>query len=181
MFELLISFLQIGAFSIGGGYATLPLIQEQIVELHQWLTYKEFTDIITISQMTPGPLAVNGSTFVGLRIGGIPGAIVATFGCVISGILISLSLHRFFQKNHSPCIEQTFKALKSISVGLIASASSTILLLSWFGCSSNCRCHQFCSYRPSAQIPPQSGPGNGYLRHRRCHILLVRPILKKFS
>ena len=61
MFELLISFLQIGAFSIGGGYATLPLIQEQIVELHQWLTYKEFTDIITISQMTPGPLAVNGS------------------------------------------------------------------------------------------------------------------------
>ena len=66
MFELLISFLQIGAFSIGGGYATLPLIQEQIVELHQWLTYKEFTDIITISQMTPGPLAVNGSTFVGL-------------------------------------------------------------------------------------------------------------------
>lgn len=136
MFELLISFLQIGAFSIGGGYATLPLIQEQIVELHQWLTYKEFTDIITISQMTPGPLAVNGSTFVGLRIGGIPGAIVATFGCVISGILISLSLHRFLQKNHSPCIEQTFKALKSISVGLIASASSTILLLSWFGCSS---------------------------------------------
>lgn len=191
MFELLISFLQIGAFSIGGGYATLPLIQEQIVELHQWLTYKEFTDIITISQMTPGPLAVNGSTFVGLRIGGIPGAIVATFGCVISGILISLSLHRFFQKNHSPCIEQTFKALKSISVGLIASASSTILLLSWFGCSSwanhqppgrfNCRCYQFCSYRPSAQIPSQSGPGNGYLRHRRYHILLVRPILKKFS
>lgn len=136
MFDLLISFLQVGAFSIGGGYATLPLIQEQIVELHQWLTYKEFTDIITISQMTPGPLAVNGSTFVGLRVGGIIGAITATFGCVISGIIISLSLHSFFQKKHSTKIETTFKALKSISVGLIASAASTILLLSWFGASS---------------------------------------------
>ena len=62
MLELLISFLYVGLFSIGGGYATLPLIQEQIVELHGWLSYKEFTDIITISQMTPGPLAVNGST-----------------------------------------------------------------------------------------------------------------------
>ena len=69
MLELLISFLYVGLFSIGGGYATLPLIQEQIVELHGWLSYKEFTDIITISQMTPGPLAVNGSTFVGLRRG----------------------------------------------------------------------------------------------------------------
>lgn len=136
MFELLLSFLQVGAFSIGGGYATLPLIQEQIVELHQWLTYKEFTDIITISQMTPGPLAVNGSTFVGLRVAGIWGAIIATFGCVISGIIISLSLHRFFQNHHSPLIETSFKALKSISVGLIASAASTILLLSWFGANS---------------------------------------------
>ncbi len=136
MFELLLSFLQVGAFSIGGGYATLPLIQEQIVELHQWLTYKEFTDIITISQMTPGPLAVNGSTFVGLRVAGIGGAVVATFGCVISGIIIFLTLHRFFQNNHSPLIETTFTALKSISVGLIASAASTILLLSWFGANS---------------------------------------------
>lgn len=136
MFELLISFLQVGAFSIGGGYATLPLIQEQIVEMHQWLTYKEFTDIITISQMTPGPLAVNGSTFVGLRVGGILGAVTATFGCVISGIIISLSLNCFFQKKHSSNIDTVFKALKSISVGLIASASSTILLLSWFGANS---------------------------------------------
>lgn len=136
MFDLLVSFLYVGAFSIGGGYATLPLIQEQIVELHQWLTYKEFTDIITISQMTPGPLAVNGSTFVGLRVAGFWGAIIATFGCVISGVIISLGLHSFFQRNHSPNIEIALTALKSISVGLIASAASTILLLSWFSASS---------------------------------------------
>ena len=183
MFELLISFLQIGAFSIGGGYATLPLIQEQIVELHQWLTYKEFTDIITISQMTPGPLAVNGSTFVGLRIGGIPGAIVATFGCVISGILISLSLHRFFQKNFQSA-EINFR--RSDCFSLFNHSAAVLVRLQFLANHQspgrfNCRCYQFCSYRPSAQIPSQSGPGNGYLRHRRCHILLVRPILKKFS
>ena len=67
MLELLISFLYVGLFSIGGGYATLPLIQEQIVELHGWLSYKEFTDIITISQMTPGPLAVPLSSACGWR------------------------------------------------------------------------------------------------------------------
>ena len=136
MLELLISFLYVGLFSIGGGYATLPLIQEQIVELHGWLSYKEFTDIITISQMTPGPLAVNCSTFVGLRVAGIFGAVVATFGCVISGVLISLALQSFFAKNKSETVELTLKALKSVSIGLIASAASVIVLLSWFAVSS---------------------------------------------
>ena len=107
MLELLISFLYVGLFSIGGGYATLPLIQEQIVVLHGRLSYKEFTDIITISQMPPGPLAVNGSTFVGLRVAGIFGAVVATFGCVISGVLISLALQSFFAKNKSETVELT--------------------------------------------------------------------------
>ena len=98
IFVLLISFLQIGLFSVGGGYATIPLIQEQVVNIHKWLTFQEFTDIITISQMTPGPLAVNTSTFVGIRIAGIPGAIIATFGCVISGFIISIALYNFFNK-----------------------------------------------------------------------------------
>ncbi len=136
MLELLWSFLYVGFFSIGGGYATLPLIQEQIVEYHHWLTYKEFTDIITISQMTPGPLAVNGSTFVGLRVAGIPGAVAATFGCVISGIIVSLCLQSFFAKHQSEMIGLVLKALKSVSIGLIASAAMIILLLSWFGANS---------------------------------------------
>ena len=83
--ELFWEFLQIGLCSIGGGYATIPLIQAQVVEGRQWLTLQEFTDILTISQMTPGPLAVNVSTFVGLRTAGIPGAIAATAGCVLCG------------------------------------------------------------------------------------------------
>nr|WP_228370448.1 chromate transporter [Gottschalkia acidurici] len=97
IFTLFISFLQIGLFSIGGGYAIIPLIQEQVVNSYGWLTLKEFTDIITISQMTPGPLAVNTASFVGTRIAGISGAIVATLGCIISGFIISIFLYNFLK------------------------------------------------------------------------------------
>ena len=63
-FQLFLSFLQIGAFSFGGGYAAMPLIQNQVVDLHHWLNLAEFTDLVTISQMTPGPIAINSATFV---------------------------------------------------------------------------------------------------------------------
>ena len=80
--QLFWSFIQIGMFSFGGGYAAMPLIQGQVVNTHEWLTMTEFTDLITISQMTPGPIAVNSATFVGMKIAGIPGAVVATLGCI---------------------------------------------------------------------------------------------------
>lgn len=132
--ELLISFFQIGLFSIGGGYATIPLIQEQVVSLHGWLSFQEFTDIITISQMTPGPIAVNTSTFVGLRIAGVPGAMAATFGCVISGFVISLFLYRFFRKHQgAPAVEGVLQGLRSASVGLIAAAACTIVCIALWG------------------------------------------------
>ena len=76
--RLFSTFFKIGLFSIGGGYAILPMIKEQVVLAKHWLTGQEFTDIITISQMTPGPIAVNTSSFVGIRVAGIPGAVVAT-------------------------------------------------------------------------------------------------------
>lgn len=128
LLSLWVSFLQIGLFSIGGGYATIPLIQEQVVNLHGWLNAQEFTDIITISQMTPGPIAVNTSTFVGIRIAGIAGAVIATFGCVLSGFLISICLFRFFQKHRQAQFAvDILKGLRTASVGLIASAACTIL------------------------------------------------------
>ena len=77
--QLFWSFLQIGLFSFGGGYAAMPLIQGQVVTSHGWLTMSEFTDLITISQMTPGPIAVNSATFVGLKIAGIPGAVAVSY------------------------------------------------------------------------------------------------------
>ena len=99
-----------------------------------WIGEKVFADIITISQMTPGPLAVNTSTFVGLQIAGAAGAVVATVGCVFCGVAISLTLYRFFQKHkESVYIFETLNGLKAASLGLIVSAAATIILLSFFG------------------------------------------------
>lgn len=136
LLSLLISFLQIGLFSIGGGYATIPLIQEQVVEAHKWLTFREFTDIITISQMTPGPLAVNTSTFVGMRIAGLAGSLTATFGCVISGFAISICLYRFFTVHRgSSIILNALNGLKSAAAGLIAASAAVIMMIALLGTS----------------------------------------------
>ena len=110
-------------FSIGGGYAIIPLIQEKVVNQTGWISEKMFTDIITISQMTLGPLAVNTSTFVGLQIGGFWGAVAATLGCVLCGVVISLFLYIF----------EILNGLKSASLGLIISAAATIIILALFG------------------------------------------------
>ena len=131
---LFLTFFQIGLFSIGGGYAVIPAIQQQVVETYEWISQRVFTDILTISQMTPGPLTVNTSTFVGMRMAGVAGAVAATAGCVICGIVISLSLYRFFQRHRdSKMIFELLCGLKSASLGLIASAAGTILLLTFFG------------------------------------------------
>ncbi len=101
--QLFWSFFQVGLFSIGGGYASMPLIQSQVVNLHHWLTLTEFTDLITISQMTPGPIAINSATFVGIRLAGFAGAIVATIGCILPACIIVsiLALLYFKYKNLS--------------------------------------------------------------------------------
>lgn len=134
LLQLVFIFFKIGLFSIGGGYAIIPLIQAQVVERFGWISQKTFTDIITISQMTPGPLAVNTSTFIGIQIGGIAGAVLATAGCVISGIAISVFLYRFFKKHsQSRYILEVLNGLKASSLGLIISAAAVILLTAFTG------------------------------------------------
>lgn len=90
--QLFWSFFQIGLFSIGGGYAAMPLTQQQVVDQHAWLTMAQFADIMTIAEMTPGPIAINSATFVGIRVAGLPGAIVATAGYVLPSCAIVLAL-----------------------------------------------------------------------------------------
>ncbi|MCH1982005.1 chromate transporter [Ruminococcus sp. OA3] len=134
IWQLFMAFFQIGLFSIGGGYAVIPLIQEQVVASHGWVSQQTFTDIITISQMTPGPLAVNTSTFIGLQVAGIPGAVLATFGCVISGVVISSALYSFLKRHRkSVYVLEIFRGLKAASSGLIASAAVTILMVAFTG------------------------------------------------
>lgn len=132
VWQLFTVFFQIGMFSIGGGYAVIPMIRDHVVIQQGWITQKTFADIITLSQMTPGPLALNTSTFVGLQIAGIPGAIAATVGCIIPGVVSALLLYLFFKKyRQSLYVSGVLEGLKAASVGLIMSAGGTILMLTF--------------------------------------------------
>ena len=132
--ELLWSFFQIGLFSIGGGYAAMPLIEHQVVDLHGWLTLTQFADIVTISQMTPGPIAINSATFVGTRVAGLPGAIVATVGCVLPSCIIVLFLAFLYERYRGLGVVQGILAgLSPAVVALIASAGLSLLSLALCG------------------------------------------------
>ncbi len=96
--KLYLVFANIGLLSFGGGYATLPLIQEFVIEKYHWLDMSTMLDLISISQMTPGPIAINSASFVGNKIGGILGSIVATFGVITPQIII-LSLFLILNLN----------------------------------------------------------------------------------
>ena len=135
--QLFISFLQIGMFSFGGGYAAMPLIQGQVVTLHQWLSMEEFTDLITISQMTPGPIAVNSATFVGIKIAGIPGAIVATFGCILpSCVIVTLLAKLYLKYRNMGMLQGILGSLRPAVVAMIASAGISILITAFWGSRS---------------------------------------------
>lgn len=132
--ELFLSFFQIGLLSFGGGMAAIPLIQAQVVTQHSWLTLTEFTDLVTISEMTPGPIAVNASTFVGTRIAGIPGALVATAGCILpSCCIVSLLAWLYFRYRNLSYIQGCLTGLRPAIVALIASAGLSILSLALWG------------------------------------------------
>lgn len=131
--QLFLSFLQIGLFSFGGGYAAMPLIQGQVVTLHGWLGMKEFTDLVTISQMTPGPIAINSATFVGIKIAGIPGAAVATFGCILPSCIIVIVIARVYLKYRSMAMLQgVLQSLRPAVVAMIASAGISILITAFW-------------------------------------------------
>lgn len=126
--ELFWSFFQIGLLSIGGGYAAIPLIQNQIVETKHWMTLAEVADIITIAEMTPGPIAINASTFVGMKIAGLQGAIIATIGCITPSCIIVLTLALLYDKyKNLSIIEDIIMTLRPAIIGLIASAGCSIL------------------------------------------------------
>lgn len=132
--QLFFSFLQVGMFSFGGGYAAMPLIQGQVVTAHKWLGMSEFTDLITISQMTPGPIAVNSATFVGIKIAGIPGALVATFGCILpSCIIVTVIAKLYLKYRNMAMLQGVLNSLRPAVVAMIASAGISILITAFWG------------------------------------------------
>lgn len=132
--QLFLSFIQIGLFSIGGGMAAMPLIQNQVVDLHHWLSLTEFTDLITIAEMTPGPIAINSATFVGIKIAGIGGALVATLGCILpSCIIVSFLAWIYFKFKELTVIQGILGGLRPAVVSLIGAAGITIFILAVWG------------------------------------------------
>ena len=129
LWTLFAVFFKIGLFSFGGGYAILPLIQKEVVESHKWISITQFTDIVAVSQVTPGPIAINSSTYVGYLVtGDAVGATVATLGLVLPSVIVMTLFSIFFLKfQNNKYISNAFAGLRVVVVGLILSA--TLLLM----------------------------------------------------
>ncbi len=134
--QMFLTYCQIGLFSFGGGYAAMPLIQSLVVEGRGWLTMAEYTDLLTIAEMTPGPIAVNSATFVGQKMAGLPGAVVCTLGCITPSLVIVLALAWAYTRyRRLDLVQSVLRELRPAVVAMIAGAGLTILLMAFFGTS----------------------------------------------
>ncbi|MDR2293197.1 MAG: chromate transporter [Prevotellaceae bacterium] len=130
LIQLFITFFKIGLFGFGGGYAMLSMIQYEVVEAHQWVDIKEFTDIVAISQSTPGPIAINCATYIGYTAtgGNILGSTVATFAVCLPSIIIMLIVCKFFlafRKNKY--FSAALKGMMPAAIGLVAAAALMLM------------------------------------------------------
>lgn len=128
LLELFWAFFQVGLFSIGGGYAALGVIQQQAVETYGWITQAEYLDLVTIAEMTPGPITLNSATFVGLRVGGLGGAVLATFASILPAIIIvSLLAYIYFTYGKMDMVQGVLAGLRPAVVGIIGAAALKIV------------------------------------------------------
>lgn len=126
--QLFLSYLKIGFFGFGGGYAMLSLIQNEIVEQRGWLTATQFADIVAVSQITPGPIAINSATYIGFEVAGFWGSAIATFAVCLPSLTLMLSLTWFFLRHRDNRYIQTIvKAVGPVVVGMIASAALLLM------------------------------------------------------
>ncbi|NTW91186.1 MAG: chromate transporter [Erysipelotrichaceae bacterium] len=131
LLDLFITFLIIGVSAFGGGYAVMPLIQNYIVDSRHWITMNELADITSLSQMTPGPIMINAATFVGIKVGGNIGGLVATLGSVLPSFILVLILGYLFAKHGNlHFIQNIMKGLRPTIVGLIAVAALSLFITS---------------------------------------------------
>lgn len=133
--QLFYTFFKIGLFGFGGGYAMLSMIQAEVVTRYEWMTPQEFTDIVAISQMTPGPIGINSATYVGFTAtGNVWGSIIATFAVVLPSFILMLAISKFFLKyQKNSAVEAVFSGLRPAVVGLLASAALVLMNVENFG------------------------------------------------
>ena len=128
-FDLFFVFFKVGLFSFGGGYAILPLMQHEVVDVNKWISFQEFMDIVAVSQITPGPISINLATHVGYRIGGTIGSTIATTSVVLPSIIIISLIVIFLKKfNKLPVVQRVFKSLRITVVGLILAAGIALFV-----------------------------------------------------
>ncbi len=133
LFHIYLTFVKIGALAFGGGYAVLPLITRYVVEENAWLTMKELLDLVALSQITPGPIAINAATFIGTKVAGIPGAVIATLGNVTPQfILMMLLSYVMFGGRKIHFLNKILKGLKPAIVALIGMATLFMIQTSLF-------------------------------------------------
>ena len=126
--QLFISYLKIGFFGFGGGYAMLSLIQNEIVEQRGWITVSQFADIVAVSQMTPGPIAINSATYIGYTIGGFWGSVVATVAVCLPALTVMLALTKFFLKlKDNRYVHGVITGMRPVVVGMIAAAALLLI------------------------------------------------------
>ena len=127
--KLFYVFFKVGLFSFGGGYAILPLMQHEVVDVNKWISFKDFVDIVAISQITPGPISINLATHVGYRIGGVLGSTIATSSVILPSIIIMIIIVVFLKKfSKLPVVQRVFKALRVTVVGLILAAGIALFV-----------------------------------------------------
>ena len=120
LLKLFTTFFKIGLFSFGGGFAMIPLIQREVIDRHKWIDEKDFLDMLVLAQSTPGPIAVNTSVFVGYKVAGTVGAIVATLGTVLPSFMVILLLALFFAEvRENRYVDAAFRAMRPAVVALI--------------------------------------------------------------
>lgn len=130
LFQLFTSFFQIGLFSIGGGYAAMPLIQAQTIDIRGWLTLAEFADLVTIAEMTPGPIAINSATFVGMKVAGLSGVVAATLGNVLPPCIIMIILAKLYEKySKQTLMKNILENVRPVVVAAIFTAGLSLLQL----------------------------------------------------
>jgi chromate transporter len=128
LIQLFISYLKIGFFGFGGGYAMLSLIHSEVVVHNGWLTNGQFSDIVAISQMTPGPIAINSATYVGYEVAGIWGSVVATIAVCLPALTIMMLLTRFFIKLHdNRYVKGVVAGMKPVVIGMIMAAALLLI------------------------------------------------------
>jgi chromate transporter len=123
LFDIFKTFFKIGAFTIGGGYAMIPIIQKEVVDNKNWMKNEEFLDAIAVTNSLPGPLAINSATFVGYKAAGIPGAFVAALGAIIPSFIIILVIAIFFSNfSNNAVLDHVFAGVRPAVVALIVYA-----------------------------------------------------------